>query len=85
MEGRLRYLQAHAAVSSLSIQVHEPSPIVGEEGSLAVLAEAFRQAWRNSVGFAAAGIAALGTLLPVALLGLLGILGIRKALRRRLA
>lgn len=85
MEGRLRYLQAHAAVSSLSIQVHEAPPIVGDEGSLAVLGEAFRQAWRNSIEFTASGIAALGTLLPVALLGLLGVLGIRKAWRRRLA
>jgi hypothetical protein len=85
MEGRLRYLEAHAAVSSLSIQIHEPAPIVGDVGSLAVLAEAFRQAWRNSVGFAAAGIAAMGTLLPVALLGLLGVVGLRKAWRRRLA
>jgi len=85
MEGRLRYLQAHAAVSSLSIQVHEAPPIVGNTGSLAVLGEAFRQAWRNSIGFTASGIAALGTLLPVALLGLLGVLGIRKAWRRRLA
>jgi hypothetical protein len=85
MEGRLRYLEAHAAVSSLSIRVHEPAPIVGDEGSLAVLAEAFRQAWRNSVGLAASAIAAMGILLPIALLGILGILGLRKAWRRRLA
>lgn len=82
MEGRMRYLQAHAAVSSLSIQIHEPAPVVGDVGTLAVLAEAFRQAWRNSVSFTASGIAALGTLLPVALLGLLGIVAIRKAWRR---
>lgn len=85
MEGRLRYLEAHAAVSSLTIQIHEPAPIVGDEGSLAVLAEAFRQAWRNAVSFAATGIAAMGTLLPVALLGLLGVIAVRKAWRRRLA
>jgi len=83
MEGRLRYLEAHASVSSLSIQVHEAPPIVGDVGSLAVLGEAFRQAWRNSIAFAASGIAALGTLVPVALLGMLGILGVRKAWRRR--
>lgn len=85
MEGRLRYLSAHAAFSSLSIQVHEPGPIVGQEGSLAVLAEAFRQAWRNSVSFTAAGIAAMGTLAPLALLALAAILGLRKVWRRRLA
>jgi len=85
MEGRLRYLQVHAAVSTLSIRVHEPAPLVGEAGSMAVLAEAFRQAWRNCVGLAASAIAAMGLLVPVALLGVLGILGIRKAWRRRLA
>jgi hypothetical protein len=85
MEGRLRYLEAHAAVSSLSIRVHEPGPIVGQEGSLAVLAEAFRQAWRNSIGFAAAGIAAMGVFLPAALLALLGLVTIRKVWRRRVA
>jgi hypothetical protein len=85
MEGRLRYLQAHSAVSTLSIRVHEPTPLVGDEGSMAVLAEAFRQAWRNSVSLAASAIAAMGLLLPVALLGVLGVLGIRKAWRRRFA
>jgi hypothetical protein len=85
MEGRLRYLQAHSAISTLSIRVHEPAPLVGEEGSMAVLAEAFRQAWRNSVGLAASAIAAMGLLLPVALLGVLGVLGLRKAWRRRFA
>ncbi|HWA57586.1 MAG TPA: DUF4349 domain-containing protein [Gemmatimonadales bacterium] len=85
MEGRLRYLQAHAAVSSLSIQIHEPGPVVGDQGSLAVLAEAFRQAWRNSVRFAATGIAALGTLVPLGLLTLGAALGLRTAWRRRAA
>lgn len=85
MEGRLRYLEAHAAVSSLSLRIHEPAPLVGDEGSIAVLAEAFRQAWRNSVAFAASAIAAMGVLLPVALLAILGLLGVRRAWRRRLA
>jgi hypothetical protein len=37
------------------------------------------------VSLAASGIAAMGVILPVALLGILGILGMRKAWRRRLA
>jgi hypothetical protein len=85
MEGRLRYLEAHAAVSSLSIQVHEPGPVVGEQGSLAVLAEAFREAWRNSVSFLASGIAALGTMIPLGLLTLGAALGLRAVWRRRVA
>src|SRR5256886_8466538 len=31
-EGRLRYLQAHAALSTLTICVHEPPPVVGHPG-----------------------------------------------------
>jgi uncharacterized protein DUF4349 len=85
MEGRLRYLEAHAAISSLSIQIHEPGPIVGQQGGLAVLAEAFRQAWRNSVSFTAAGIAAMGTLVPLTLLAGAAVLGLRRMWRRRLA
>lgn len=82
LEGRLRYLQSHAAVSTLSITIHEPGPLVGQRGSLAVLGEAFAEAWRNGVNFTAAGIAALGTLVPLALLVLAGALGLRKVWRR---
>ena len=64
-EGRLRYLRTRAAVSTISVTVHEPVPVVGERGSTSVLAEAFRQAWRNFVGFVAQGIAAMGVLVPV--------------------
>lgn len=83
MEGRLRYLKAHAAVSSLSVTVHEPAPLVGEQGSGSVILEAFRQAWRNSVRFTANGIASLGTLLPLGALVLATLLGLRAAWRRR--
>src|SRR5690348_734623 len=45
-EGRLRYLRAHTAMSTLSIYIHEPLPVVGHAGS-SVIGEAFKQAWRN--------------------------------------
>ncbi len=32
-EGRLRYLRSHAALSTLTIAVHEPLPVVGHPGS----------------------------------------------------
>lgn len=64
-EGRLRYLRTRAAVSTISVTVHEPVPVVGERGSPSVLAEAFRQAWRNFVRFLAEGIAAMGVLVPL--------------------
>lgn len=81
-EGRLRYLRAHSAMSSLAITVHEPLPIVGQQGSSSVIAESFRQAWRNFVSFTAGFIAALGTLVPLTvLLALIGY-GVVKVARR---
>lgn len=83
-EGRLRYLRAHAAMSTLAITVHEPLPIVGQQGSRSVMAESFRQAWRNFVSFVAGFIAALGTLVPLlVLLGLVGYGVVRVARRTK--
>jgi Domain of unknown function (DUF4349) len=67
-EGRLRFLKSRSAMSTLAVTVHEPFPVVGERGSWSVIAEAFRQAWRNLVTFVAGFIAALGTLGPAAVL-----------------
>jgi hypothetical protein len=64
-EGRMRYLRTRAAMSTLSVTVHEKAPVVAGTGSGGVLAEAFRQAWRNFIGFTASTIAAMGTLLPL--------------------
>jgi len=66
-EGRLRYLRAHAALSTLSIYVHEPLPVVGHAGS-SVIGEAFKESWRNFVGLVAAMIRSLGIVIPVAVL-----------------
>ena len=66
-EGRLRYLRAHTAMSTLSIYVHEPLPVVGHAGS-SVIGEAFKQAWRNFVGLVAAMIRSLGIVVPLAVL-----------------
>lgn len=79
-DGRLRYLRARAAMSALTLTLHEAGPIVGVPGD-GPLAEAFRQAWRNLVGVLAWLIAASGVLLPLALLAGLGIFLIRR--RRR--
>ena len=78
MEGRLRYLRARTSVSSFSITVHEPYPVVGERGSSSVIGAAFKQSWRNFVNFWARFIAAMGTLLPtLALLGLAAYVAIK--------
>lgn len=83
MEGRLRYLKAHAATSTLSLTVHEKSPIVGEQGSGGVLGEAFAQAWRNFINFVAGLIASLGVLVPAGVLIVAALLFLRKLWRAR--
>ena len=68
IEGRLRYLAAGARLSTLSVTLHEPLPIVATQGRGPV-AEAFRAAWRNFVVVLTAGIAATGYLVPLLALG----------------
>ena len=63
-EGRLRYLKAHTAMSTLTVSVHEPLPVVGSAGR-SVMGEAFRQAWRNFVTFFALFVQALGIIIPL--------------------
>ena len=68
IEGRLRYLKASAQLSTLSVSLHEPMPIVATQGR-GPITEAFRAAWRNFVGVLTAAIASLGYLVPVLGLG----------------
>ena len=79
-EGRLRYLRTRAAVSTLMITVHEKAPLVGEFGSGNRIVEAFRNAWRNFVGFLALFIESLGVLIPV---GIIAVIVARWLWRRR--
>jgi len=67
-EGRLRYLRTHAEMSTLSVTVHEPVPLI-EHASTNPLAAAARQAWRNFIALVAFAIASLGVLLPIAAVG----------------
>ena len=67
-EGRLRYLRTRAAVSTLTVTVHEEEPIVGQLGSGNRILEAFRNAWRNFVGFLAIAIESLGVLIPLGII-----------------
>ena len=76
-EGRLRYLHAHAALSTLTISAHEPIPVVGHAGS-SVMAEAFKQAWRNFVALVAWFVRALGILVPLGGLATAAWLGARR-------
>jgi uncharacterized protein DUF4349 len=68
MEGRLRYLKTSAQLSTLSVSLHEPVPIVATHGPGPIV-EAFRDAWRNFVGVLAGAIASLGYVVPVLAFG----------------
>jgi len=81
-EGRLRYLKTRAAVSTLSVTVHEPTPILGQSPGENPIAAAIRQAWRNFVGFIAALIASLGVIIPLGVLVVAGWIGYRKIRRK---
>jgi hypothetical protein len=70
-EGRIRYLNAHTAMSTLSITVHEPLPVVGTAGK-SILGEAFTQAWRNFVVLVSLAVQSLGVVLPLGLVALTG-------------
>jgi len=64
-EGRLRYLRAHTEMSTLSITVHEPVPIIEHVGTNPIVVAA-RQAWRNFIALLAFVIASMGVVLPIA-------------------
>lgn len=64
-EGRLRYLRAHSATSTLTVTVHARAPLVGDSPAANPIAEAFRDAWRVFVGVVAFSIASLGVLVPL--------------------
>lgn len=82
-EGRLRYLRTRAAVSTLTVRLHEPYAVVGDYPGANPIAEAFAQAWRNFVAFLALFIASLGILVPLGVIALLVWLAVRRLRRRR--
>ena len=66
-EGRLRFLRTRVAISTLSVTVHEKAPLVSPNPGTNVIAEAFRDMWRNFVGLVAWVISSLGVAIPVAI------------------
>ena len=71
-EGRLRYLGSRVAMSTLTITVHEPAPILGNNPGENPIAAALRRAWRNFVALLSGVIASLGIVIPLALIGIAG-------------
>ena len=76
-EGRIRYLKAHTAMSTLRVSVHEPLPVVGTAGK-SVMGEAFTQAWRNFVVLASLAVQSLGVVLPLGLIAAAAWLVVRR-------
>lgn len=81
-EGRLRYLRTRAAMSTLTVLVHEDEPILGRAGDNPIVA-AFKAAWRNFVRFVAGLIAAMGVMIPAAGIAALGFMLWRKIRAKR--
>jgi len=77
-EGRMRFLRSRVALSTLTIAVHERAPIITPVAGDGPIINAFREAWRNFVGFVAALIASLGVLVPLGVLVFVGWLGVRR-------
>jgi Domain of unknown function (DUF4349) len=84
MEGRLRFLKASAQLSTLSVSLYEPAPIVASHPGRSVIGEAFKTAWRNFVGVLAGVIASLGFVVPVVIFGW-GAVILAKRYRRKTA
>jgi hypothetical protein len=84
MEGRVRFLKASAQLSTLSVNLYEPAPLVAAHPGRSVIGEAFKTAWRNFVGVVAGVIASLGFVVPVAILGW-GAVIVGKRYRRKVA
>jgi hypothetical protein len=64
-EGRMRYLRTRSAISTMTVTVHEPFPVLGSKPGDNPIAQAFRDAWRGFVGFIAGIIVSLGVLIPL--------------------
>jgi hypothetical protein len=80
-EGRLRYLRTRAAVSTLTVRLHEPAPVLAPGHS--PILDAFRQAWRHFIDFIAGLIESLGVLIPLGLLIAAAIWLLRRFFGRR--
>ncbi|HEY5940467.1 MAG TPA: DUF4349 domain-containing protein, partial [Gemmatimonadales bacterium] len=79
-----RFLKTSAQLSTLSVNLYEPPPLVASHPGRSVIGEAFKTAWRNFVGLTASVIASLGFVGPLAILGW-GVVILAKRYRRRTA
>ena len=71
-EGRMRYLRTRSAISTMTVTVHEPAPVLGSKPGDNPIAQAFRDAWRGFIALIAGIIASLGVLIPLAVIAWIG-------------
>ena len=83
LEGRIRFLNNRVALSTLTVNLHEPQPLIGNAPGENPIAAAVRAAWKNFVGFIASVIASLGVLIPVGALAWLAWIGFKRWKVRR--
>lgn len=83
-EGRLRYLRSRVAVSTLTVTLNEPAPVIGPYPGSSPIGDAFREMGRNFVSSIAVFIASLGFLVPLGLI-LAALVWAWRRLRRRRA
>jgi hypothetical protein len=84
MEGRLRFLKTSAQLSTLSVNLYEPAPILASHPGRNAITDAFKDAWRNFVGVLAVAIASLGFVAPALALGW-GVVILGKRYKRKTA
>ena len=77
-EGRLRFLSSRVATSTVVATVHEKMPVIAGQPGTNVFVNAFVNMWRNFVRVIAAGIESLGVVIPMAVLGWIGWMGVRR-------
>jgi hypothetical protein len=71
-EGRRRYLGRRAAMSTITLALHEPLPILQRDPGEHPIRDAVVAMWRNFTGLVAFGVASLGYVVPLVLLGFVG-------------
>ena len=77
-DARLRWLERRAALSSLTVALHEPVGLI-DRPSPGPIVEAIGLAWQRTLGIIAWCIASLGILVPLGVLVGVGVLLLRRA------
>ncbi len=78
-DARLRWLERRAALSALTVALHEPVGLI-DRPSPGPIVEAVGLAWQRTLGIIAWCIASLGVLVPLGVLVGVGVLVLRRAL-----